>query len=240
VTRSRTVKIVVVVVIVALVGPVVLAVLARVFVVEAFKIPSGAMMPTLVPGDHLFVAKSHYGLLGNAPQPGEIAVFRYPRDRTKDFIKRIVGIAGDVIEMRQGALHRNGAPVPRCSLGETTYDDRDSLSGEARRQRAALFLERLGDVVHLAMYSPEGAVARDETWTVRPGEVFVLGDNRDNSHDSRYWGGVPLDDLKGRATSIWWSSTPGRAGTDLHAPPRLTGPPAQALARCLAELRPRG
>src|SRR6185503_5907211 len=104
---SRVLKIVLVVCVIAVVGPVVAGVVARILVIEAFKIPSGAMSPTLVPGDHVFVSKWRYGLGGHAPQPGEIAVFRYPRDRNKDFIKRIVGVAGDVIEVRGGMLIRN-------------------------------------------------------------------------------------------------------------------------------------
>jgi len=236
VASPRTIRIIVVVVVVALVAPVALALLARVFVVEAFRIPSGAMIPTLVPGDHLFVSKSHYGLLGNAPQPGEIAVFRYPRDRTKDFVKRIVGVAGDVVEVRDGVLFRNGAAVPRCAIGEWSYDDRDSLTGEARTERADLFLERLGDVLYLTLSGPD-PMDRDGRWTIGNGQVFVMGDNRDNSFDSRFWGGVPVGDLVGRATSIWWSDQPGRAGTDLHAPPQLSGPRAGSLRRCLGELR---
>lgn len=164
-----------------------LALFIRTFFVQAFKIPSGSMLPTLQVGDHLLVNKLLYGLRvpisGErffdfyAPERGDIIVFVYPKDRDKDYIKRVVGIPGDVIEIRKKQLFRNGQKV----------DEND--------EPYAQYLE------------PAGAGPRDH-WgpeTVPDGHVFVLGDNRDRSSDSRFWGYVPFENIKGKAFIIYWS-----------------------------------
>jgi signal peptidase I len=164
-----------------------LALFIRTFFVQAFKIPSGSMLPTLQIGDHLLVNKLLYGLripvVGTRllsffpPERKDIIVFVYPEDRDKDFIKRIVGVPGDVIEVRQKQLFRNGKPVDKT---EEPY------------------------VQHTAPLEP-GLRDNFGPVTVPAGQVFVMGDNRDHSLDSRFWGFVPYENIKGKAFIIYWS-----------------------------------
>ena len=165
----------------------ILALLIRSFVVQAFKIPSGSMLPTLQIGDHILVNKFVYGvrlpILGHmvmelgTPRRGDVIVFVYPEDRQKDFIKRVVGIEGDVIEVRQKKLTVNGTAVEDP---HAHFADGDSIGGQPQRDN----------------FGP---------YTVPRGTVFVMGDNRDRSYDSRFWGPVALDEVKGKAFLIYWS-----------------------------------
>ncbi|MBM4266886.1 MAG: signal peptidase I [Deltaproteobacteria bacterium] len=171
----------------ALIVALALALFIRTFFVQAFKIPSGSMLPTLQIGDHLLVNKILYGIrvpvLGTRylsffePERGDIVVFVYPEDHEKDFIKRVVGVPGDVIEIRRKQLYRNGKPVDRS---DEPY----------------------------AHYTKEIEAGARDNWgpqTVPPGQVFVMGDNRDHSFDSRFWGFVPFEYIKGKAFIIYWS-----------------------------------
>ena len=162
----------------------------RSFVVQAFKIPSGSMLPTLEVGDHLLVSKFLYGirvpLWGERlfdfkkPERGDVVVFVYPRDRSKDFIKRVQGLPGETIELRNKVLYVDGRRVddPRAFYRPVALDGPHG----GRRPR-----DNFGPVV-----IPEG-------------HVFVLGDNRDHSHDSRFWGTVPIKDILGKAFILYWS-----------------------------------
>jgi signal peptidase I len=165
-----------------------LALVIRTFVVQAFKIPSGSMLPTLQIGDHLLVNKFLYGprleipftqiSLGRlpglrSPQRGDVVVFVNPKDPSQDFIKRVVATAGETVEMRQRHLYINGQPVDDPFA---TY--------------------RLGGVEKSQHFGP---------YVVPPGTVFAMGDNRDESSDSRFWGPVPLENVKGLAVIIYWS-----------------------------------
>lgn len=164
-----------------------LALFIRTFFVQAYKIPSGSMLPTLQVGDHLLVNKLVYGLrvpvTGKryfdffTPERGDTIVFVYPEDPDKDFIKRVVGIPGDVIEIRNKQLFRNGQPV----------DEEDEPYAQ-----------------HLEPLRP----GPRDNWgpeTVPERHVFVLGDNRDRSYDSRFWGFVPYENIHGKAFIIYWS-----------------------------------
>ena len=168
---------------------VLLAAVLMYFVVQAFKIPSGSMKPTLLIGDHLLVNKFIYGVkmpyMRNTlvpiqdPKRGDIVVFIYPEDRSKDFIKRVIGIAGDTIEIRNKKIFLNGLP----------FDDKHGVYVE-------------GTIIIPASIQPRdnfGPV------TVPPGKLFVMGDNRDQSYDSRFWGFVDLKDVMGKAFIIYWS-----------------------------------
>jgi signal peptidase I len=175
---------------------VVLALVIRTFVVQAFKIPSGSMEDTLLIGDHILVNKMAYGLqvpfsdtqfdlfglLGD-PQRGDIVVFPYPRDPTRDFIKRVVGLPGERIEVRNHRVYVNGEALkePYVKLDERT-------------------------AMHPSRFSHWGPEV------IPPGKLFVLGDNRDNSADGRDWGFLESDRVKGRAFIIYWSwdSTPAK------------------------------
>ena len=214
--------------------PVILIVfLLRSFLFEPFKIPSGSMVPTLLVGDLILVNKFHYGVRlpvinkkiidNNAVKRGDVMVFRYPVDPRLDYIKRVVGLPGDEVSYLNQKLAINGHAVDIKSLGEH-YDD-DSLS------YSPMFAETLGEASHKmrvdprrngyygpdpkrfpmaenCRYAPEGVVCK-----VPPGHYFMMGDNRDNSQDSRFWGFVPDENIVGRAFFVWMNfSNPGRIG----------------------------
>jgi signal peptidase I len=172
----------------AIVVAVLLALFVRTFVVQAFKIPSGSMLPTLQIGDHLLVNKFSYGvklpvtgtrlISRQGPARGDVVVFRFPRDRSLDYIKRVVAIGGDTIEVREKQTLVNGEQVVSPHAHFTSRDIMSSAAGPR---------DNFGPV------------------TVPEGKVFVMGDNRDNSYDSRFWGFVDLQDVLGEALIIYWS-----------------------------------
>jgi len=191
--------------------PVILAVLVlRSFVVEPFRIPSDSMMPTLLDGDFILVNKYSFGvrlpvihtkiLDSGAPERGDVAVFRYPRDPSTAFIKRIVGLPGDHVAYRNKQLFINGEPVPQMIQPSVSVE-----RGYQVRQ------EQLGDSSHLLQVRKD---LRGATWeyVVPAGHYFTMGDNRDNSSDSRVWGFLPERNLIGKAFLIWmnWDCVTGR------------------------------
>ena len=215
--------------------PVILIVfLLRSFLFEPFKIPSGSMIPTLLVGDLILVNKFHYGvrlpvinkkIIDNNPvQRGDVMVFRYPVDPRLDYIKRVVGLPGDEISYLNQKLMLNGQPVETVSKGE--FYDEDAL------RYAPQFSEKLGDVQHNILvepkrqsyygpdpkqfpmaencrYTPEGVTCK-----VPAGHYFMMGDNRDNSQDSRYWGFVPDQNIVGKAFFVWMNfGNLGRIGS---------------------------
>jgi len=181
--------------------------LLRSFLFEPFRIPSGSMMPTLLVGDFILVNKFNYGLrlpvlnkkfveLG-APKRGDVVVFRYPVDPSTPFIKRVVGLPGDHIEYRDRTLYVNGRAMAQEPAG--TYLG----SGAGSDQNGdPVMTEKLGDVEHLILVRPQ-VPSMDGESIVPEGHYFVMGDNRDNSRDSRFWGFVPDENLIGRAVYIW-------------------------------------
>ena len=185
----------------------ILAIIIRSFIVAPFKIPSSSMVPTLEVGDYLFVLRYTYGfripltniqLLSEPAKRGDVAVFVYPEDESKDYIKRIIGVPGDVIEYQNNRLSVNGQLMPVKEKGNRAY-----FLGDNSVDVSGLYDEQLFDVKHdilLKDYS-----IRDGKWTVPEGHFFVLGDNRNNSRDSRFWGFVPQSYLVGRAAIVWWS-----------------------------------
>ncbi len=199
--------------------PVILIVLLlRSFIAEPFRIPSSSMMPTLLIGDFILVNKFAYGLRlpvlnkqivpVGSPQRGDVVVFKYPVNPSQDYIKRVVGLPGDHIVYRGKVIYVNGTAVAQESLGRYVGrgSGRDMTGADLKR-------ETVGDVSHEILqrpnvfYGPRG----DDAWTVPEGHYFVMGDNRDNSEDSRFWGFVPEQNLVGRAFLIWmnWDSLNG-------------------------------
>ncbi|HUR40194.1 MAG TPA: signal peptidase I [Verrucomicrobiae bacterium] len=192
--------------------PVILLVLLlRSFLAEPFRIPSGSMIPTLAIGDFILVNKFAYGLrdpvfhtkllaLG-APERGDVVVFRYPVDPSKDFIKRVIGLPGDRIAYRNKQLILNGEPVPLDPMPANTpgYTAEHSPAGMVYH-----FQESLGAVRHELMVQA-GRAAEDFEFEVPEGQYFMMGDNRDGSDDSRRWGTVPEGHLVGRAFLVWMS-----------------------------------
>ena len=201
---------------------VLIAVGIRTLAYEPFSIPSGSMIPTLLIGDYLFVSKFSYGysrhslpfslsifdgrILGSAPERGDVAVFKYPvRDSNfeKDYIKRIVGLPGDRVKVTSGVLHINGTPVRRMKIGEFTFGER--RYGELK---VAKYIETLPNGRRHELIEAEGDFGRmDNTreWTVPRGHYFAMGDNRDNSLDSRFGWTVPEENLVGRAEFLFFS-----------------------------------
>ena len=192
----------------------------RTFAYEPFNIPSGSMIPTLLVGDYLFVSKFSYGyshfslpfapdlfsgrIFGRLPQRGDVAVFKYPRDPTIDYIKRIIGLPGDRIQVRQGELYINGDLVPRQSEG--TYESDENGIRELDRE----YQETLPDGVKhdILKRTDEGWANNTPEYLVPPDHVFAMGDNRDNSADSRFMDGVgfvPIENLVGRAEIMFFS-----------------------------------
>jgi signal peptidase I len=197
---------------------VLIALFLRAFVVEAFKIPSGSMIPTLQVGDHIFVNKFIYGIripwtnikFGTEyrkPRRGEVIVFIYPKEPDKDFIKRIVAVEGDTVEVRDNQLYVNGQPVAReHQPGECRYDDYEEGPGVWQERWCEEWVETVAGRPYTTIYDKNGRLQSSRPTTVAPRSVFVMGDNRDNSHDSRYWGFVPYELIKGKAMIIWWSA----------------------------------
>lgn len=192
---------------------VLLFLVVRTFFVEAFKIPSGSMEGTLLVGDFLLVNKLVYGAelpfthrrlpALRTPTRGDVIVFEFPDDRTKNFVKRLVGVAGDTLAMRDGVLYRNGVALREVYARH--HETAGDVSADAFRwQRHHL----------LASAGAGAAPPSRNNWgplVVPEGNYFVLGDNRDNSLDSRYWGFVPDSLLKGRPMVIYYSYSPDSA-----------------------------
>lgn len=179
----------------------------RSFIVEPFRIPSGSMMPTLLIGDFILVNKFAYGVrlpvvntklaeVGE-PQRGDIVVFRFPQDPSVDYIKRIIGLPGDRVAYYNKQLYVNDRIVPQTRLGNYLGTGKGvTMTG------AALLNEDLTGVAHDILIR-DGQPGVQGEFTVPAGNYFVMGDNRDNSNDSRYWGTVPEGNLVGRAFLIW-------------------------------------
>ncbi|MBF0428638.1 MAG: signal peptidase I [Magnetococcales bacterium] len=194
----------------AIVMAVGIAFMVRTFVVEPFKIPSGSMIPTLLVGDYLFVNKFAYGyripftqqriFMSGSPARGEIAVFEYPKDPTKDYIKRIVGLPGDRILYRDRVLYVNGQQVSQKPEGPYSYLNENEMQVEAQRLQ-----ESLGSNAYSILLRQYGNLEPITDIVIPAGYFFVLGDNRDNSNDSRFWGLVPGYRLVGRAVAMFWS-----------------------------------
>jgi signal peptidase I len=179
----------------ALLVAVIFATFARTYVVQAFKIPSGSMENNLLVGDHILVNKMIYGsrlaslerllLPARSVRRGDVVVFRFPEDPRRDFIKRCIALPGDEIEIRDKVVYVNGEPVPES--GYVQHSD-------SRVFPPSVFLS--SDYRFRDNFQP---------LTVPDGELFFMGDNRDDSHDSRFWGTVPLHLVKGRALLVYWS-----------------------------------
>ena len=195
----------------------------RTFLLEPFNIPSGSMIPTLLVGDYLFVSKWSYGysrysfpfapdlfsgrILGSQPARGDVVVFKLPRDTSIDYIKRIIGLPGDRIQVQQGELYINGTEVPRTPAGECHAED------EGRTMVARRYIEDLpnGAKHTICKVTDEGFANNTPVYTVPAGSVFAMGDNRDNSQDSRFLdavGYIPMENLVGRAEFIFLSVEP--------------------------------
>jgi signal peptidase I len=172
----------------AIIIAILIALFIRTFIVQAFKIPSGSMKPTLLVGDHILVNKFIYGVkipfvrktlipIGN-PERGDVIVFIYPEDRSKDFIKRVIAVGGDTVEIHNKKILLNGKPL----------EDSHGVNVDS--------------VIFPASIQP-----RDNFGPVKvpKGTLFVMGDNRDQSYDSRFWGFVDLKDVMGKAFIIYWS-----------------------------------
>ena len=207
--------------------PVILVVfLLRSFLFEPFKIPSGSMIPTLLVGDLILVNKYHYGvrlpvinkkiIANNDPQRGDVMVFRYPKDTSIDYIKRVVGIPGDEIAFRNQQLFINGVAAPLEQTPPPGFYDEEAL------RYFPEFKEKFDSVEHRILVNPQsqpfyGAEdkitfpfrdncrysAEGVTCKVPAGHYFMMGDNRDNSQDSRFWGFVPDENIVGRAFFVW-------------------------------------
>jgi signal peptidase I len=195
--------------------------LVRVFLFQPFNIPSGSMIPTLLIGDYLFVSKYSYGysrysfpfgldlfpgrVWAKEPEPGDVVVFKLPRDNETDYIKRVIGLPGDEIQMVRGVLHINGKPVQKVRI-----EDYVVAEASGRVRHIPRFLETLPNGVSYPVLDmvEDGFGDNTEIYRVPEGHFFMMGDNRDNSTDSRFLsevGSVPFENLVGKAQIIFFS-----------------------------------
>jgi len=227
-----------------------IALLIRIFLFEPFKIPTGSMIPTLQIGDHIFVSKSSYGLKlpfsssylfrWGDPERGDIVVFPFPvkghQDYGKDFIKRVIGLPGDHVQLRSNVLYINGEPV------DTHREEELADCGGSDGRPCAdcvRHVEKLGERTYTTQHCPPGGITPDwprgsgpsasiPVFEVPEGHVFVMGDNRDNSSDGRFWTSDPLDQytpvyapnsqvqtvpvrlIRGKAVIVWWAQDKSR------------------------------
>ena len=233
---------------------VLIALALRAFVIEAFQIPSQSMVPSLRVGDHIFVNKLAYGMrlpllplhLGDwripaltlfqwdMPEPGDVIVFITPENEVEDYIKRVVAVGGDTVELRDGVVYVNGRPYRLDDRGPDPYRQLDEQGRFQGRVEAERFSEQIPDAAHPVLRKrcssdrdcrlQLGTDCNHSTglcrqpafgpYRVPDNQVFVMGDNRDNSRDSRVWGSVPFDFIKGRAEFIWWSYREGEVRWD--------------------------
>jgi signal peptidase I len=199
----------------------VLAFFVRVFLFQPFNIPSGSMIPTLLVGDYLFVSKYTYGysryslpfgpnvfsgrVWAAEPKRGDVVVFKLPRDNETDYIKRVIGLPGDEIQMIRGVLHINGEPIKKEKIEDVTLED-----SSGRMRTVARYRETLPNGVSYPVLDliQEGIGDNTEIYKVPENHFFMMGDNRDNSTDSRFLsevGYVPFENLVGRAEIIFFS-----------------------------------
>ncbi|MFQ6017608.1 MAG: signal peptidase I [Kiloniellaceae bacterium] len=200
---------------------VLIAMVVRIFIYEPFNIPSGSMRPTLLVGDYLFVSKFSYGfsryslpldvslikgrIFAREPERGDVVVFKLPSDNRTDFIKRIVGLPGDTIQVKRGILHINGQPVKREKVGEHSVPAFAGFGATVTE-----YIETLPNGRTHRMWEMSDGDMLDNTpvFTVPPGHYFAMGDNRDSSQDSRVMslvGFIPFENLIGRAEFMFFS-----------------------------------
>jgi signal peptidase I len=227
--RSRWPKILLIVAAVILAIPILSPILFRTLLFQPFSIPARSMVPALLEGDYLFISKYAYGytryslpfspplfsgrIFSAAPARGDVAVFRLPRNDSVDYIKRVVGLPGDRIQMKEGLLHINGTPVMRERLAD--FADGDAC-GEAVDKKIKRWRETLPNGVNYETLDcvENGFYDNTTIYTVPANHFFVLGDNRDNSTDSRVLpsiGYIPLENFIGRAGMIFYSHSAGSA-----------------------------
>ncbi len=201
----------------------IIALVIRAFLFQPFNIPSGSMIPTLYVGDYLFVSKYAYGysrhsfpfsppvfngrIMGSMPERGDIAVFKFPADNRTDYIKRIIGLPGDKVQMIDGVLHLNGKTVPHTRIADFV----ETVDGGSTRQ-SSQFRETLpgGPSYRTLDMLSDGPLDSTGVFVVPAGHVFAIGDNRDNSADSRLANGgvgfIPVENLVGRAEFMFFST----------------------------------
>ena len=213
--------------------------LFRAFIIEPFRIPSGSMLPTLQSGDFIAVTKWSYGIRNpltndvlfrtGAPKRGDVVVFKYPEDTSVDYIKRVVGMPGDIVIYHDKQLYLIPAGSPEGTepalISRSQKGNFVDESSAFAKEHFDVFEEQLGDVKHRIMINPNAPGFEQNffrqrgaplaAWKVPEDCYFVMGDNRDNSADSRYWGFVPYDNLIGKTVGVWLSFDFNRKNTDL-------------------------
>jgi len=215
----------------------ILALIIRTLLFQPFSIPSGSMRPTLLEGDYLFVTKWAYGysrhslpfspplfegrIWGSEPERGDVAVFKFPPNPSMDYIKRVIGLPGDRVQMRDGQLFINGEPVQREKIGQIDDPDITEVS-----QPVDVYRETLPNGVSYDTLDLTPNSISDDTreFTVPEGHYFMMGDNRDNSADSRVFGFVPAENLVGRANIIFFSIADGASPLEVWKWPTAMRP----------------